>query len=110
LPGKGRRDGELGALLVGYYTDAELRYAGKVGTGFDADALKLLRRRLAPTERAGSPFTGRQPEKGAIFVRPELVCEVTFSEWTRAGTLRHPSYQGLREDKAPTDVVREESA
>lgn len=110
LPGRGRREGELGALLVGYYTDGELRYAGKVGTGFDAVALKLLRQRLAPLQRESSPFTGRQPEKGAIFVRPELVCEATFSEWTRAGTLRHPSYQGLREDKAPTEVVKEETA
>jgi bifunctional non-homologous end joining protein LigD len=110
LAGKGRREGELGALLVGYHDDGELRYAGKVGTGFDAEALKLLRRRLGALERKGSPFTGRQPEKGAVFVRPELVCEVTFSEWTRAGTLRHPSYQGLRTDKAPTDVVRETTA
>jgi bifunctional non-homologous end joining protein LigD len=110
LPGKGRREGELGALLVGYYVDGELRYAGKVGTGFNAETLKLLRRRLAPLEQRSSPFTGRQPEKGAVFVRPELVCEVAFSEWTRAGTLRHPSYQGLREDKAPTDVVRDETA
>lgn len=110
LPGRGRREGELGALLVGYYVDGDLRYAGKVGTGFDADALKLLRDRLKPLERKSSPFTGRQPEKGAVFVRPELVCEVRFSEWTHAGTLRHPSYQGLREDKAPTDVVREETA
>ncbi len=109
LPGKGRREGELGALLVGYYDNGQLRYAGKVGTGFDAEALKLLRQRLGSLEQKSSPFTGRQPEKGAVFVRPELVCEVTFSEWTRAGTLRHPSYQGLRSDKAPTDVVREET-
>ncbi|HEX6235198.1 MAG TPA: non-homologous end-joining DNA ligase [Jiangellaceae bacterium] len=110
LRGKGRREGGLGALLVGYYVDGELRYAGKVGTGFNAETLKLLRQRLAPLEQKTSPFTGRQPEKGAVFVRPELVCEVAFGEWTRAGTLRHPSYQGLREDKAPTDVVREETA
>jgi bifunctional non-homologous end joining protein LigD len=110
LPGKGRREGGLGALLVGYYVDGELRYAGKVGTGFNAETLKLLRQRLASLEQKTSPFTGRQPEKDAVFVRPELVCEVAFSEWTRAGTLRHPSYQGLREDKAPADVVREETA
>ena len=109
LPGKGRREGELGALLVGYYSDGELRYAGKVGTGFDADALTLLGQRLAPLQQKSSPFTGRQPEKGAVFVRPELVCAVTFGEWTRAGTLRHPSYQGLRTDKVPIDVVKEET-
>jgi bifunctional non-homologous end joining protein LigD len=110
LPGHGRRPGELGALLVGYYDDGELRYAGKVGTGFDATDLRLLRERLGPLERTSSPFTGRQPEKGATFVEPELVCEVTFGEWTRAGTLRHPSYLGLREDKPATEVVREEMA
>src|SRR5690606_8692969 len=87
-----------------------LRYAGKVGTGFDAAELRMLRERLTPLERKTSPFAGRQPEKGAIFVEPELVCEVEFAEWTRAGTLRHPSYKGLREDKPARDVVREEPA
>ena len=114
LPGKGRREGELGALLVGYYEDdhgtRRLRYAGKVGTGFDAAALKLLRERLGPHEREASPYDGRQPERGAVFAAPELVCEVEFAEWTRAGTLRHPSYKGLRADKPATDVVREEPA
>lgn len=112
LPGKGRREGELGALLVGYHVreDGErlLRYAGKVGTGFrDAD-LRLLRERLQPLRREESPFAGRQPQRGSIFVEPELVCEVEFSEWTQSATLRHPSYKGLRDDKPPTDVVREE--
>lgn len=107
LPGEGRREGELGALLVGYYDAADLRYAGKVGTGFDEADLRMLRDRLAPLQRETSPFTGRQPQRGAVFVEPELVCEVTFTEWTREGTLRHPSYQGLRDDKPPTDVVRE---
>jgi bifunctional non-homologous end joining protein LigD len=110
LPGKGRREGELGALLVGYYDDGKLKYAGKVGTGFAAADLKLLRERLAPLERDGSPFDGRQPEKGSIFVEPELVAEVEFSEWTNAGTMRHPSYKGLRDDKPAPDVVREEPA
>jgi bifunctional non-homologous end joining protein LigD len=110
LPGKGRREGELGALLVGYYSDGELKYAGKVGTGFDASDLRLLRERLAPLERDDSPFEGRQPEKGSIFVEPELVGEVEFSEWTNAGTMRHPSYKGLRDDKPARDVVREEPA
>lgn len=114
VPGKGRREGELGALLVGYFErdgkQRRLRYAGKVGTGFDASELRMLRERLAPLERDTSPFEGRQPEKGATFTEPELVCEVEFAEWTRAGTLRHPSYKGLREDKAARDVVREEPA
>jgi bifunctional non-homologous end joining protein LigD len=108
LPGKGRREGELGALLVGYYDDGELKYAGKVGTGFDARDLTLLRKTLAPLERKDSPFSGRQPEKGARFVDAELVAQVEFSEWTNAGTLRHPSYKGLRDDKPATDVIREE--
>jgi bifunctional non-homologous end joining protein LigD len=110
LPGKGRREGHLGALLVGYYEDDSLRYAGKVGTGFDKDDLDLLRDRLAPLERKTSPFTGPQPKRDSVFVEPKLVCEVTFTEWTRANTLRHPSYQGLRDDKPATDVVREEPA
>ena len=61
-------------------------------------------------ERKESPFTGRQPEKGSQFVDPELVAQVEFSEWTNAGTLRHPSYKGLRDDKPPEDVIREEPA
>ena len=114
LPGKGRREGELGALLVGHYErdgkKRRLRYAGKVGTGFaDAD-LKLLGERLEPLAQTDSPFEGRQPEKAALFVEPELVAEVEFSEWTNAGTLRHPSYKGLRDDKPATDVIREEPA
>jgi bifunctional non-homologous end joining protein LigD len=108
LPGKGRREGELGALLVGYYDDGKLKYAGKVGTGFDASDLRLLRERLKPLERKRSPFDGRQPQKGSIFVEPELVAQVEFSEWTNAGTMRHPSYKGLRDDKPARDVVREE--
>jgi bifunctional non-homologous end joining protein LigD len=112
LPGKGRRQGEIGALLVGYHEGGagRLRYAGKVGTGFDAGDLRLLRKRLDPLRRTDSPFEGRQPERGSIFVEPTLVCEVDFSEWTKAGTLRHPSYKGLRDDKAAIDVVREEPA
>jgi len=108
LPGKGRREGELGALLVGYYDDGELKYAGKVGTGFDAGTLRMLRERLGPLETEKSPFSGRQPERGSIFVEPKLVAEIEFGEWTNAGTLRHPSFKGLRDDKPARDVVREE--
>ncbi|HSI80211.1 MAG TPA: non-homologous end-joining DNA ligase [Solirubrobacterales bacterium] len=112
LPGKGRREGEFGALVVGYYerdgTERRLRYAGKVGTGFAAADLAMLADRLEPLRRDSSPFEGRQPQRETNFVEPELVCEVTFSEWTSAGTLRHPSYKGLRTDKPAIDVVREE--
>jgi bifunctional non-homologous end joining protein LigD len=107
LPGKGRRGGMIGALLVGYYDRGELRFAGKVGTGFDEEDLKLLAERLEPLRRKDSPFVGRQPERGSIFAEPKLVAEVEFSEWTRTGTMRHPSYKGLRTDKKAREVVRE---
>jgi bifunctional non-homologous end joining protein LigD len=112
VPGEGRRAGKIGALLVGYYDhdppEPELRYAGKVGTGFDARELDRLEALLAPRRRATTPFTGpRQPERGAQFVDPDLVAEVEFNEWTKQNMLRHPSYKGLREDKPALDVVME---
>jgi len=70
----------------------------------------MLRERLEPLRRDDSPFEGRQPQKDSLFVEPNLVAEVEFSEWTNAGTLRHPSYKGLRDDKPAKDVVREEPA
>ena len=85
----------------------DLRYAGRVGTGFDAQELRRLAKLMEPLARKDTPFTGSQPPKGAHFVEPSLVCEVEFTEWTRAGTLRHPSYKGLREDKPAGEVVRE---
>ena len=112
LPGEGRRLGRIGALLVGYYDHSpasgpELRFAGKVGTGFDAAELERLEGLLTPLRRATSPFSGRQPQRGALFVEPALVAEVEFNEWTSQNMLRHPSYKGLREDKRPLDVVLE---
>ena len=107
LPGEGRRSGEIGALLTGYYDDGEFRFAGKVGTGFGQKELEMLARKLAPLERDTSPFAGKQPQKRARFVEPELVAEVEFSEWTKDGMLRHPSYKGLRDDKPAEQVVRE---
>ena len=111
-PGEGRRKGKIGALLMGYYDHEPkkpaLRFAGKVGTGFDANELVKLEKLLAPLERATTPFEGgRQPAKGAVFVDPRLVAEIEFSEWTRQNILRHPSYKGLREDKDALDVVLE---
>ena len=105
--GKGSRAERIGALHLGVYEDGSLRYAGKLGTGFDAEELERLAGLLEPLAHKDSPFTGPQPPKGAHFVEPKLVCEVEFTEWTRAGTLRHPSYKGLREDKPATEVVRE---
>jgi bifunctional non-homologous end joining protein LigD len=104
----GARHG-FGALLVGVYDGDTLRYAGKVGTGFNEQLLHSLRQRFDPLAVERSPFTGTVREKGAHWLRPELVAEVGFTEWTREGRLRHPRYLGLREDKNPRDVVREET-
>jgi bifunctional non-homologous end joining protein LigD len=98
---------DLGALLLGYYQDGRLRYAGKVGTGFGRAELHRLARLLEPLRRDDSPFADEVRERGVTWVEPELVAEVGFSEWTRDGRLRHPRYLGLREDKAAGDVVRE---
>jgi DNA ligase D-like protein (predicted ligase) len=98
---------DLGALLLGYYDDGALRYAGKVGTGFTRATLRDLAARLAPLRRETSPFADAVRERGAAWVEPELVAQVGFSEWTRDGRLRHPRFLGLREDKAAREVVRE---
>jgi bifunctional non-homologous end joining protein LigD len=107
MPGEGRRAQSLGSLVVGYYDGDRLVYAGNVGTGFKEDDLVRLGRLLEPLRRTKSPFDGRQPKKGAVFVEPELVAEVEFLEWTRTATLRAPSFKGLRDDKDPRSVVRE---
>ncbi|AOR36357.1 ATP-dependent DNA ligase [Streptomyces fodineus] len=100
----------LGALLLGHYDGDRLCYAGKVGTGFDRRALLGLRERLDGLRRDSSPFTGAVREARARWVKPELVAQIAFTEWTRDGMLRHPRYLGLREDKRPRDVVRERTA
>jgi bifunctional non-homologous end joining protein LigD len=98
----------FGALLIGYYERGTLRYAGKVGTGYDDETLRSLGDRLAGMERKSSPFAdGDTHPKGAHFVTPKLVAEVGFTEWTPAGRMRHPRYLGLRRDKKAEDVVRE---
>ncbi|HEX5896389.1 MAG TPA: non-homologous end-joining DNA ligase, partial [Thermoleophilaceae bacterium] len=107
-PGEGGRSTSIGALAVGVYEDERLVYAGKVGTGFTEQTLALLRRELEPLRRDTSPFDGRQPPKGAIFVEPSLVAQVEFREWTKSGTLRAPSFKGLRPDISPQECVREE--
>lgn len=99
----------FGALLLGYYQGDELRYAGKVGTGWDTKTLRALRSRLDELEQDRSPFAGEVRERGVVhWVRPEFVAQIGFTEWTRDGMLRHPRYLGMREDKRPRDVVREE--
>jgi bifunctional non-homologous end joining protein LigD len=98
---------DLGALLLGYYDDGELRYAGKVGTGFTRATLRDLAAQLAPLKRDRSPFADEVRERTATWVEPELVAQVGFSEWTQDHRLRHPRFLGLRDDKAAREVVRE---
>lgn len=105
--GRGSRK-HFGALLVGVYEKNEFVYAGSVGTGFDAKKLASLAKRLAPLERKTSPFANPpKTDTPAHWVKPELVAEVAFNEWTREGLMRQPVFIALREDKAPGDVVRE---
>ncbi len=146
LPGKGNREGSIGALLMGYYervgapdTSAKperqrspsdsrragderenigrigrgrrvLRYAGRVGTGFDDAELRRLQRELNTRARRTSPFAGIgvQPPREARYIKPNLVAEIEFSHWTRDTILRHSVYRGLRADKPAREVVREE--
>ena len=110
LEGEGRRRGLPGALLVGYYQDGRFVYAGKVGTGFTDAMLARLHALMQPLERSEPPFEVGKPPSRAHFVEPKLVAEFEFSEWTRAGELRAPSFKGLREDKDARDVVRESPA
>lgn len=103
---------EFGSLLVGTYDGDRLIYRGGVGTGFDERALRNVARELRRREVPRTPFAELPPgrtARGVHWVRPELVAEVEFSEWTADGILRHPSFKGLREDKAPRDVRREEA-
>ena len=108
---RGERTG-LGALLLGYYdARGQLVYAGKVGTGFDDQTLASLHAALSGMEREQPPFDdGDLPGPGVHWAEPRLVAQVAFAEWTRAGQLRHPTFQGLRRDKDPADVVRETPA
>jgi bifunctional non-homologous end joining protein LigD len=130
MPGEGSRGGRVGSLLVGYWDatpeEAErlgrpqrLVYAGGVGTGFTQEMLDRLTEMLKPLQRPESPFElGEDPRvkyaqrardrgAGPVWVEPELVCEVEFTEWTREGTLRQSAFKGLRDDKDPREVVRE---
>jgi ATP-dependent DNA ligase len=103
---QGSRSG-FGALLVGYYASGKLRYAGKVGTGYNSKLLKDLRAQLDSLEQDESPFADRVREKGSHWVKPRIVAQIGFTEWTRDGKLRHPRFTGLRRDKKASDVVRE---
>lgn len=105
----GSRSG-FGALLLGYYEGKKLLYAGKVGTGFSGDALTSLRAKLDKLARKTKPISDTADEARAHWVRPVLVAEVEFTEWTSANRLRHPSFLGLREDKPAHQIVREAPA
>jgi bifunctional non-homologous end joining protein LigD len=107
-PGEGGRTSSLGSLAVGVMEGGEVVYAGKVGTGFTEQTLALVKRELEPLRRDSSPFSGRQPPKGTVFVEPRLVAHVEFREWTKSGTLRAPSFKGLRPDISPQECVRDE--
>jgi bifunctional non-homologous end joining protein LigD len=109
MPGKGKRSASIGALLLGVYeADGQLRYVGRVGSGFSDDELGRLSGLLAPLTRAKSPFTmGETPPRDALFCEPRLVVEVEFANWTAGGSLRAPVYKGLRDDKPAEQVVRE---
>ena len=105
---KGERIG-FGALLIGYYDKGQFLYAGKVGTGYDDKFLKNFRRRMDAHMRKTSPFDNfDESEDGITWLTPHFVGEVGFTEWTNGGKLRHPRFLGLRKDKAPGDVVRED--
>jgi bifunctional non-homologous end joining protein LigD len=107
LEGEGKRRGLPGALLVGYYSKGKFVYAGKVGTGFTDAMLEKLAALLKPLEQEKSPFDVGAPPRAAHFVKPQLVGEFEFVEWTKSGNLRAPTFKGLRTDKAPSKVVRE---
>ena len=106
----------FGALLLGYYEGGELRYAGKVGTGFDTAMLNDLYARMTAIETDVAPFASADAARRDVagnavhWVRPELVAQIAFSEWTADGRLRHPRFEALRDDKAAHDVVREKPA
>jgi bifunctional non-homologous end joining protein LigD len=104
---RGSRVG-FGALLLGYYRGRKLIYAGKVGTGFDQNLLRRLGEKLARLETPAAPFADiGLPRRGVHWVKPKLIAQVGYTEWTAGDKLRHPRFLGLREDKRPEDVVRE---
>jgi len=107
------RAGSFGALLLGYHDEAgQVRYAGNVGTGFTEKVLQELMNLLSPLRCETSPFAEQLPRPvaaRAVFVRPTVVADVEFGDWTADGRLRHPSFKGVRSDKDPREVVREQN-
>jgi bifunctional non-homologous end joining protein LigD len=121
IPGEGSRAKRVGSVLVGYYDRRrselgkgerqELLFAGGVGSGLKEESIDFLTRELRKRERKTSPFDVGKPTgpkaKLAVWCKPELVCEVSWTEWTDVGTLRQPAFKGMRDDKDPREVVRE---
>jgi bifunctional non-homologous end joining protein LigD len=106
---EGQRTG-FGALLVGYYSDGQLLYAGKVGTGYATQTLDSLSKQFAKLKRAAPAVKGiGLPKKNVHWLDPVMVAQIGFSEWTDDGKLRHPRFLGIRTDKAPGEVIREQS-
>lgn len=104
---KGSRT-DFGALLVGYFEKGKFKYAGKVGTGFSEETLRILGKKMRALEVKKCPFTNYEDTtRGVHWIRPHLVAEFGFAEWTRDGKLRVGRYKGLRDDKAAKDVVKE---
>jgi len=99
----------FGSLLLGYYEDGKFLYSGKVGTGFNEDSLNDMYEKLVALEQDASPFEVKPKERGAHWVKPDLVAQIKYSEWTETNSLRHPVFIALRNDKNPKDVVREQA-
>jgi len=95
----------FGALLLGVYSGDRLRYVGKVGSGFDEKMLHALHSQFQRLIRTDSPFSPAASERGATFIAPKLVAQISFTEWTKDRKLRHPVFLGLRDDKDPKEVV-----
>ncbi len=105
---EGERIG-LGALLIGFYDNDKLKYAGKVGTGYDDETLKILHKKMKKLKQQKPSFDSKDlPSKNINWIKPKLVAEIGFTEWTKKNRLRHPRYLGLRDDKNPKDVVQED--
>jgi DNA ligase D-like protein (predicted ligase) len=104
----GKRVG-FGSLLLGYYEKDNLYYAGQVGTGFDNETLESLRKKFSEMEQKETPFHKKDklPNNNVHWIKPNMVCEVGFTEWTESGKLRHPRFLGIRRDKPAKMVVRE---
>jgi bifunctional non-homologous end joining protein LigD len=111
-PGRGGRTGGIGSLLLGIPDDGGLRYAGRVGSGFSDATLQRLEERLQPLRTDENPFVGipAADASDALWVRPEVVAEVEYSEFTPGGILRHARWRGFRPDKRPAEVSREDQA